>query len=297
MRFGLLIASSCLILISNGWAFAQPLTWQLAKGQQLHVDISQTTNTTAAITVRSVQSEYQMEMGLDWTVQGVEDGLFSIEQTITRLAINGKRGGNVIVALDTNKKPERTLVDAERDLNKAISALVGKTFLVEMTARGKVNDVKIPEEMLDSLRDVPASMRIRQIFTSEGYKEIFSKATLLFPEEEAAADLSWEQTETIESRAGKFDVKHTYTINKNLSEQAAQIDVVSLLSAQPPSDDQSQLMTIKEQSANGQIKFDRERGIITSASMKTSLVTEKPFQNETITSSINSEITLTISAK
>ena len=296
MRIGLLIIALILFSVPCG-LFGQPLRWRLQEGQLLHVNISQTTNTTAAITVKSVQSEYQMEMGLDWKVKSAEGDSFCIEQTITRLAINGKRGGNVIVALDTDKKPERTLVDAERDLNKAILALVGKTFVVEMTARGKVNDVKIPEEMLDSLRDVPASMRIRQIFTSEGYKEIFSKATLLLPEEEAAADLSWEQNETIDSQAGKFDVKHSYTINKNLSEQAAQIDVISLLSAQPPLENQPQLMTIKEQSANGQIKFDRQQGIITSASMKTNLVTEKPFQNETITSSINSEITLTISAK
>ena len=295
-RFLLLISFICLFHSTNQ-SLAQPLRWNLQEGQELSVDISQTTTTTAAISVRSVQSEYEMNMSLDWKVQAASDETFTIEQTISRLAINGKRGANVVVALDTDKKPTRTLVDAERDLYKAITALVGQTFVVEMTARGKINDVQIPEKMLDALRDVPASMRIRQIFTDEGYKEIFGKATLQFPEEQVEADHSWQETETIESQAGQFEIKHTYTINKSLSDQSAQIDVASQVTALPPSDPEAQPMTVKSQSASGKIVFDRQQGLITSATMKTNLVTEKPYQKETITSTINSEITLTITAK
>lgn len=297
MKPNLILFVTLVCLFSQSISQAQPLRWNLQEGQELSIDISQTTTTTAAITVRSVQSEYEMNMSLDWKVQAASDDTFTIEQTISRLAINGKRGANVVVALDTDKKPTRTLVDAERDLHKAITALVGQTFVVEMTARGKVNNVQIPEKMLEALRGVPASMRIRQIFTDEGYKEIFGKATLQFPEEEVEADHSWQETETIESQAGQFEIKHTYTIDKSLSDQSAQIDVTSQVTALPPSDPEAQPMTVKSQSASGKVVFDRQRGLITSATMKTNLVTEKPYQTETITSTINSEITLTVTAK
>jgi hypothetical protein len=276
----------------------QSLRWDLKSGQKYQIDIAQTTNTAISTTVRKVLSEYELQMSLNWHIKSVEGDVITIEQSISRLAINGKRNTNEVVALDTDQDPGR-LTGAQKDMHKALMALVGKqatdnpVFLVEMTTRGKITNVTIPEKTLEALRDAPASMRIRQIFTEEGYKEIFGQATLEFPEQEVSVDQSWTASDAIEFSNGKIDVSHTYTIEK-ITEEAAQIRVRSELAMTSTDDPQKLKMEITEQSASGVIQVDRKKGVVESTNMTTHLVTTSKYQEETITSTIDSNIKLSI---
>jgi Family of unknown function (DUF6263) len=188
--------------------------------------------------------DYEMVWDMNTKVMGQEskisiDGLYSMNiidddghvKSVATIYKNIKMNMQIMgktIDMDSNNKPTQDTAgnDNEKNpinmMNKVISGITGKSFIVKVDEEGKVLEVtgfdKIVSDMIDSIggdKDtktrVMASMKDQ--FNNQTIKDQFAQIFTIFPNKEIKVGDSWEKSFTT---GGKMPAKYTtnYTVKE-----------------------------------------------------------------------------------
>ena len=173
---GLLVFS--MFSLSQLCAQETSLTWKLATNDRFSLVMQQQAQIASQVDQRSRTSSNDMQMWIDWEVVDVgPNGTSTIKQTIKRITLVTKtpnESGEQVTNVDTGAQDKASGLAAR--LSQMIAPLIGGTITIQMTERGAIESVVIPESTMESLRQAPESMRLRQLFTKKGLSEMFGQA-------------------------------------------------------------------------------------------------------------------------
>jgi hypothetical protein len=153
-------------------------------------------------------------------------------------------------------------------------ALTESEFELTITDRGEIKDVKIPEKLIESLKNSPNAAAMGDLATPDGFKKMMSQSALVLPEK---APTEGEQSATkVELNApmgGKQIVETTYRY-----EGTRDVDGATCAVFRPTlkmSYEGGNQPNIKEQESSGEILFNVDAGRLHSSKLDQKMVMEQ----------------------
>lgn len=291
------IVSICSLMLTEARAQETALQWQFKAGDQFSVAMHQQTQIVSQVDRRSRTSANDMHMWIDWQVIDVTpDQAATIKQTIQRIKLETKtpnEGGEQVTKVDTDD--EATAQGLAAKLVQLIKPLIGVTITIQMNSRGAIESVEIPKETMEALRQAPASMQLRQLFTEKGLKEMFGQAAIEMPTTPVTAGETWETTNQISSELGTFDQVQRFTLTGSENDSDSQVITLKTeLRETKPSPSGAQLESF---TGSGQFTYDPTKGVFTASRIDNQMVTTKPYRNMLIKTNVISMIELTVERK
>ena len=148
---------------------------------------------------------------LHWSVKSVaSDGVADMSQTIDRVRTKVEGPGNSFeFDSQSGKAPEGPIASL---LTPMLKALVGAEFTFKMNGRGELSDIKVPQKLLDSLRQAGPAATAGGMFSEEGMKNLISQSSLTLPEGPFEKGKSWTQQAKVPvPMIGTMVMDKTYT--------------------------------------------------------------------------------------
>jgi len=243
---------------------------------------------------RSRTSSNDMQMWIDWEVVDVgPNGTSTIKQTIKRITLVTKtpnESGEQVTNVDTDAQDNASGLAAR--LAQMIAPLIGGTITIQMTERGAIESVVIPESTMESLRQAPESMRLRQLFTKKGLSEMFGQAALETPDKPVAKGDTWESSREITSEMGTFDQVQEFTFQGQSPDSNMQIITLKTkLREKSPSQTGARLDKFE---GTGTFEYDTAEGVFSESQIDNQMVTTKPYSDMVIETNVTSRIKLSV---
>jgi hypothetical protein len=266
-----------------------PFRWRLQNDNLLTYELKQETSVSSEIDGRSQRTDVAMSLFMDARVAEVNEGVASIEQSITRVTLKlstPEAGGIKTIAFDSDSAKQRPGL-AER-LESQIKPLIGSTFTVKMTARGEIVAIDIPKTTMDRLREAPSSMQLRKVLTADALKQIFGDTAVVFPEQALAVKESWQSTDSVQNAIGTIERKHTFTNEgkKQIGDKSVfEISVETEIAVKQPGENEAR---IDDFQGEGLIWFDPVEGIVTGGEMRNRLKTSRSYRDKIIHTTVDS---------
>ncbi|MGI9515508.1 MAG: DUF6263 family protein [Pirellulaceae bacterium] len=279
---------------------AQSLAWKFAKGDSFVINIQQDTTVKTVVDRRVVDQNNQMTMEIDWVVDRVDSDAAVVRQTITRivaeLTMPGADGPRTVNYDSANEKHKG---DARR-MASSFSCIINQPIHVTITSRGEITGVEVPEETLESLRQMPGSIQGRRMFEEDSIRELFVQAGMQLPEPDAGN--SWETKR--EFRIGtpqKFNLTTKYSI-ADADKNPLKIQFTGTLAliedtGQRPPELEFENIELADQESSGTISFDTESGNCTSSNSTTMLKTRTRYRDMEVMSTVDSSVKMTVERK
>jgi hypothetical protein len=134
-------------------------------------------STVAALGPQSMS--VQQELGMSWDIEDVnQEGNAVIRQQIRTVKMKMTVPPIGTIEYDSEKAP----VGPAAMLAPMYMALMKGAYVITMTPRGEIKDVKIPEEVLAALKNSPGAEALGEMATEEGFKKIMSQGSLVLQE-------------------------------------------------------------------------------------------------------------------
>ena len=270
------------------------LTWNLSANDKFSITMQQQAKIVSQVDQRNRTSSNDMQMWVDWEVVEVSpNGVYKIEQTIRRITLVTKTpndSGEQVTNVDT-ETIDNTRGLAAR-LGQMIAPLIGATITIQMTERGSIESVVIPETTMESLRQAPESMRLRQLFTEESLSQMFGQAALQTPDQPIASGATWQANREISSEMGSFDQVQLFTLQEQQSESNIQtITLKTELQEKSPSQTGARLDKFE---GSGTFKYNSAEGIFSESRIDSLMVTTKNYSDLVIETNVTSMIKLSV---
>ena len=270
------------------------LTWKLSANDKFSITMQQQAKIVSQVDQRNRTSSNDMQMWVDWEVVEVSPtGVYKIEQTIRRITLVTKTpndSGEQVTNVDT-ETIDNTRGLAAR-LGQMIAPLIGATITIQMTERGSIESVVIPETTMESLRQAPESMRLRKLFTEESLSQMFGQAALHTPDQPITSGATWKANREISSDMGSFDQVQLFTLQKQQSESNIQtITLKTELQEKSPSQTGARLDKFE---GSGTFKYNSTEGIFSESRIDSLMVTTKNYSDLVIETNVTSMIKLSV---
>ena len=295
-----IVALPCLLLCCNASAQDETLRWKLQKGDRFRYQLDQMTQINSEVDKQKRLVENEISLVFDWQVDKVTEDKFEIRQELISLKLKtfspttGKR-----VVVDSTVEPEKP-TRLEKSIATQLKPILGTEFILTMTSRGAIEDVRVSEEVLEQLRKVPGSLRIRELFTPEGLKSLYGQSLLLFPEEAVKAGFEWQVEETKESTMGKLLENRNHQIKRPAGQNNFEVTVTSRVTqVTPPTDKDSTVtkdgeqqvrITLDKFSGTGNIVMDAQNSFIRSSQFTNRMTTSRPYRELKLKTAISTTI-------
>jgi hypothetical protein len=174
-------------------AQGETLRWKFTPGETLHYTLDQKTVTTGKIPGgRDIKTTLAQTLDMTWTVKSVDsNGWAQLTQTIDRIRdqIDSPLVGSYTYDTKDPKEPEGLVAGARVPVFKA---LLGAAIPFRLSPLGEPADVKLPDSLAHSLRDLGAAAPSGgPLFSEEGLKEMIAQASLIVPKDDLAAGKTW----------------------------------------------------------------------------------------------------------
>jgi hypothetical protein len=248
-----------------GGADAQePLRWKFESGQKLRYNMVQDmTISVSGGPFNGQNAKIHHEMNMTWDIIEATEDSAAIRQKFDRLLTKIESPEGTVEYDTASDEPPVGQAAALAPLYKA---LTDTRVEFTITPRGEVNNVKIPEKVLETLKNSPNAAALGDWTTPEAFKRTISLSTLVLPVE--APQMGEETTTKIESNdpsGGKRIVEATYRY-----EGTKQVDGVTcavFLSTMKTTFEGDNQPTIKEQDSNGEVLFNISDGLLHSSKL------------------------------
>ncbi len=291
--------AGCLALLvmaglGAGLAPAQvTLHYQFKPGEKLPYVMEQKMAMTMVIGGNQVHMNMTQTMNMTWNIASVDkNGNAHMTQKFDRIRLNmDSPMGKVEYDSQNGKVPEGPI---GQSIGPIYKALTGAEISLTMSPQGKITDVKIPQKVLDALKNVPGAAAMGEMFSGEGLKNMTSKGGLQLPAGPVKKGDSWNQKMEVKMPFGtmKVDTKNTYQGSvmrggKTLAEITLQPTVTMEAAPNAPA-----TMKLKDQSAKGNALFDNTVGRLVETRLKQNMTMEISGGGQTFTQEIETTTSL-----
>lgn len=288
-------ASLMLVALAASFSFAQDgaqynLLWNLKPNTQFDVTLAQSSTLESVIDTRKRKVDNQLTLVMSWRISAVDDeGTATMTQELKSIKIttNAATGGGIQIDTDATVK----LKGANAELIKQIQPLIGSTFEVTMDATGKIQSVSIPEATMENLRKLPGSMQLRQLMSSEGLQKIYGQSLVVLPNGDEGKTKSWKRDASIVSSLGNLTRNDEFTVSGWEADTATLTFQSSLGEPTEAKKTETKIISFE---GSGEIAFDRKNGRILGSVVRSEMVTERPYREKKIESTVKTKIETTI---
>ncbi|WP_169980215.1 DUF6263 family protein [Tautonia rosea] len=281
----------CLLLAVPAGA-AETLRWTFAEGDTHSYELNQTTVTTAMVQNQEVKTTINQTVDMAWKVDSVNsDGSARVAQTIERVRVSLD---SQFASFEYDSQDEAAGEGPAAMLKPVIDALVGARVVLVMTPRGEVNDVEVPDEMIERLRNAgPGAQALQNLASAEGMKGLIGQSTLILPEEGVEPGATWTRKVELPTPQGTLALTNTYSLDEAESDATAKISLSMNIDEFKVAPDAPFEMKVEEQNGTGSYTFDTAAGRLSASEVKQGLRAVISVQGQEITSITDSNATFT----
>jgi hypothetical protein len=280
-RVGLWLAAVALLTISAARASAQePLRWKFEKDAKFDYDMIQDMTIGNAGGPGGAQSvKMHQELKMAWNVQDVtKEGDAIIEQKIDSVKMKMELPPPV-GAIEYDSTSDKPPVGPAALLAPMYSAMTKGAFIITMTPRGEIKDVKIPEEVVAALKNSPGAAAMGDMASADGFKKMMSQGSLVLPESAPKEGEEWStKVEVNNPAAGKQVVETVYKY-----QGTKEVDGVMHATFKPAikMSFEGAQAKITEQTSDGEILFNVAEGRMDSSKLEQHVTIEQPGGGQT----------------
>jgi hypothetical protein len=262
-----------------GRADAATLRWKFKPGESFHYRQDQKTVTQLKAPNQEYKVTNTQTTDMTWKVGAVAaDGTAEITQTIDRIQakVDGPFGSFEYDS-KADKAPEGLLAAQQVQL---IKAQVGAVFQYKMSPRGELSDVKVPESLVKTLKELTPAGAPGEL-SEEGLKNMIHESSLALPAEDLTPGKSWVRPVKMPSPIGTMSFEKTYTY-EGPADGAQKIGLKVKVSMEPAADNKADVK-LGAQEGSGTFLFDNNAGRVASSNVAQKLELMITFMNQQVT--------------
>jgi len=273
MLLGILSGTLIFSLIASD-ARAEVLRWKFKAGEKLAYTMDQKTVTSMKVMGQEIKTTLTQTINVHWDVKSLNsDGVANVSQTIDRFRTKIE-SPFVPFEFDSNDKkdPDGPVATVMVPL---LRSMVGAEFSMKMHPKGELTDVKVPEKLLNTIKNAgPAAAAGGGMFSEEGLKTMLAQSSLSFPENSLEKGKGWTTESKIPTpQVGTMVLEKAYVYQgvdpKNPS--LALIDLATKVTLDPAADANVSIK-ITSQNGKGSFRFNKESGHMESSSVNDTMV-------------------------
>jgi hypothetical protein len=267
------IAAMIFVFLAAGSAHAEKLLrFKFQPGEvrhdQLVQEMSQTLRPAGAAAPVLITATQTMDLSLKG--ESVDDqGTAALTQTIERMRMKMQSAQGVMLDFDsaTGKEPE----GMAKMLTPMLETMIKKPIRLQLTTRGEVRDMKLPQGMIENLNKVGGGGQAGNLFSLDWIKQMAEIAVL--PEGPVNPTQTWTRKATTKNSVlGEQIVETTFRYEGSETRDGKTLEKITLAMAFTISGDKKEgKIGIKEQETRGTIYLDGAAGRIVDSVSKTKM--------------------------
>lgn len=237
----------------------EPLAWKFQTGESLKYVVTQNTDMLIELGGQKQTMTTSQEMDMVWKVGAVaSDGSAQMAQLVERVHMKSDGGpfGSVQFDSSDGKAPDSPLVKSMVEVFKKI---IGQEFGVTMRPTGKIEDVKVPQSLLDELKK---SGSAGDAINEDVLKQMMTQSAVTLPEKAVKTGDSWEINQKIDMPFGTMSVNSMLTFKG--TDAASGYDIIAMkpsVSVQPK-EGAAITLNVTRSEGQGIVQFDNASGRI-----------------------------------
>jgi len=278
-------------LSASGSMASEPLRWKFEVGQKFNYHMVQNMEMEmTAGPAGAMKTTVRQVMDMTWDVQGVnEEGEAVILQTFDQIQMSMK--GMPGQGLEYDSSSEEPPAGMAAMIAPLFKAMTMEPFELTMTARGEVRDVKVPQKVLDAIKNSPGAAMMGEMATAEGFQKMIMQGALALPEETPVPGQEWTTAIEINNpMAGKQTVETTYRYGGTKEVDGITYDLFQPTIKMDFAGNAAMKMNVKDQQSSGEILFNREAGRLHSTNLMQDATMEIVVAGQTIEQKIHQEV-------
>ncbi len=258
-----------LLAIGSPFAPAQEsLAWKFQTGESLKYVVTQNTDMQMELSGQKQTMTTSQKMDMVWKIGTVEsDGSAQMAQVVERVQMKSEGGPFGTVQFDSNdgQIPESPLVKSMVEVFKKI---VGQEFGVTMRPTGKIDNVSVPQSLLDELSK---SGSVGGAINEDVLKQMMTQSAVTLPDKQIKAGDSWEISQKIEMPFGTMSIDSTLTFKAyDAATGIAMIGMKPAVSVQPK-EGAPITLNVTRSEGQGTVQFDKGKGRIVQSDLDLTL--------------------------
>jgi hypothetical protein len=273
---------------------ADTLRWKFTPGESLKYTMEQKTSQGMKAQGQELKTTLNQTVDLHWDVKGVTNGVADMTQTIDRVRTKIEGPGQVFeFDSSAEKAPEGPIATL---LTPLLKALVGAEFSFKMDGKGQLTDIKVPQKLLDTLRQAGPAAAAGGVFSEEGMKNLISQSSLALPEGTVEKGANWKQQSKVPvPMIGTLLMDKTYTF-AGPDEKAPGRDLITLDTkvTLEPAADSNVAVKISSQQGKGEFSFDNKSGRVVSSHVNDKLMMSISVNGQDLEQSTDTVTTMTL---
>jgi len=251
------------MIISGSTVEAQTtLRFQFKEGDKFGYALEQKMKMSTAIGGKDIENQMDMNMNMSWQVlKANEDGSSQIKMAFTgvKMIADGPLGK---VEVDSKNLKEQTDLIG-KTLVPVVKALAGMEVTFTMDPTGDMKDIKIPEKVINDLKNMPGSESMGDMFSPESLKKM-AHGGLILPKEAITKGKTWSQKTDMKMPMGQMKGDIQFTYEGPVEKDGKKLEKITLkptitLEAAPKAGFK---MDFKSQEGKGTVYFDNAAGRI-----------------------------------
>jgi hypothetical protein len=257
------------------------LRWKFTKGDKFDYDMVQDMTIGSSGGPLGAQNvTMHQELKMTWDVKDLTpDGDAIVEQKIDQVKMKMTLPPPV-GAIEYDSTSDKPPVGPAAMLAPMYNAMTKGAFVITMTPRGEIKDVKIPEEVVAALKNSPGAAAMGDMATADGFKKMISQGSLVLPEKAPTKGEKWStKVEVNNPQAGKQIVDTTYEFVETKKGEGDQTFAVFKPTIQM--NFEGAQVKITEQTSDGQILFNVDEGRLDSSKLEQHVTIEQPGGGKT----------------
>ena len=282
-----------LLVIGPSLVSAQEqLAWKFSAGESLNYVVRQKMNMTLDVAGKQQTIVMNQMMDMQWRITDVDSGTgdANMAQTIGRVQMESQGGQLGSLKFDSASEEIQST-----PFGKAIAAvykkLIGQEFGVHMQSTGKIDDVKVPESLLASLKQ---SGSTGNALDENTLKQLMTQSAITLPSTPIKPGHSWDSMQQVEMPFGSMVVKSKLTFQGvDPGTGYAQIGMIPSISLTPkPGTDVDVKLTKTE--GKGTMLFDVVRGRIAKSDLNLTMAMQTNSFGQIINKTIEQTTSMTL---
>ncbi|MEX2309282.1 MAG: DUF6263 family protein [Pirellulales bacterium] len=284
------------IMLARGAAAQEPLRWKFEKGEKLDYKMVQDMTMTAeGGPLKKMETKMRQEMDMTWDIEDVNaEGHAVIRQKFDRVKM---KMTTPVGGFEYDSDSDEAPAGLAAMIAPMYKAMTEGEFIITMSDRGEVKDVKIPEEVLTALKNSPGAAAMGDLSTAEGFKKMISQGALVLPEAQPKEGETWStKVEMNNPMVGTQTVQTTYRYEGDKEMDGTTYSVIRpelkmdfANNAQP-----NLQMKIGEQSSDGEVLFNVDEGRLHTSTLNQNLTLDITVGGQPMKQKIDQKINVTV---
>ncbi len=291
MVFRILVSLFLVAGIAAPSESADQLRWKLSTGDSLNYAVQNEMIMTATVGGFDTKSRINQTMHMGWDVKTLAaGGNYVLSQVIERIRVEMEANGQDSVVYDSGKEeiPDDAMV---RSLANVFSRIVNREFVITMAPTGSITDVKIPEDMLETLKAAAAGTPTD--LDEKTLKQMLSQTSVILPSKPVATGDEWNSRQTVELGFATLRMEATMTYKGIDPDGLAIIEYTPKVTLQPKKNAPVQI-TLKNSQGAGKVLFDKDRGRIVRMQLNLRMEMQTGIQGQKVSQKINQQTVMVL---